>query len=45
MYQRIGNMPKACPYVMMRPPIVTDINHHICEGKKGLGYFFICVFG
>ena len=24
MYQRIGNMPKACPYVIMRPPIVAD---------------------
>ena len=24
------NMPKACPYVMMRP-IVADINHRICQ--------------
>ena len=30
MYQRIGNMPKACPYVMTQfvpSPIVADINH------------------
>ena len=26
-------MPKACPYVMMRPPIVAVINHRTCEGK------------
>ena len=24
------NMPKACPYVMMRP-VVADINHRICQ--------------
>ena len=39
MYQRIGNMPKACPYVIMRPPIVADINHRICEGKRDSGIF------
>ena len=32
-------MPKACPYVMMRPPIVAVINHRICEGKRNLGIF------
>ena len=32
MYQRIGNMPKACPYVIM-PPIVADINHRTCHAK------------
>ena len=37
MYQRIGNMPKACPYVMMRPPIVTIA--YVMQ--KELGYFFI----
>ena len=37
-------MPKACPYVMMRPPIVVDINHRICHAK-GIGYLFICAFG
>ena len=31
--------PKACPYVMMRPPIVAVINHRICEGKRNLGIF------
>ena len=36
--QRIGNMPKACPYVMMSPsPIVADINHHICQCKNNSG--------
>ena len=36
--QRIGNMPKACPYVMMPPsPIVADINHHICQCKNNSG--------
>ena len=39
MYQRIGNMPKACPYVMMRPPIADYINHRICEGKRDSGIF------
>ena len=38
MYQRIGNMPKAYPYVMM-PPIVADINHHICQCKRNSGIF------
>ncbi len=35
-------MPEACPYVMMqfvRPPIVADINHRICEGKGDGGIF------
>ncbi len=32
-------MPKACPYVMMRSPIVAVINHRICEGKRNLGIF------
>ena len=28
-------MPTACPYVMMPPsPIVADIMHRICEGKR-----------
>ena len=30
MYQRIGNMPKACPYVMVQfslSPIVVDVNY------------------
>ena len=31
--------PKACPYVMIRPPIVAVINHRICEGKRNLGIF------
>ena len=43
MYQRIGNMPKACPYVMMHPPIVTDINHRICQAK-GIGVSFYLRF-
>ena len=34
-------MPKACPYVMMPPsPIVADIMHRICEGKRNWGIFF-----
>ncbi len=36
-------MPEACPYVMMqfvRPPIVADINHRICDAYlKGLFQF------
>ena len=32
-------MPKACPYVMMRPPIVVDIIHRIYEGKRDWGIF------
>ena len=46
-YQRIGNMPKACPYVMMQfalVPIVVDINHRICQ-SKGDWVDFICAFG
>ena len=46
-YQRIGNMPKACPYVMMQfapSPIVVDINHRICQ-SKGDWVIFICAFG
>ena len=43
MYQRIGNMPKACPYVIMRPPIVADINHRICEGKRNWGIFLFAL--
>ncbi len=39
MYQRIGNMPKACPYVMMRPPIVADINHLSCKRDSGIFIF------
>ena len=38
-------MPEACPYVMMqfvRPPIVADINHRICDAclKDYLLYIF-----
>ena len=36
-------MPKACPYVMMRPPIVSVINHRICEGKRNLGVFLFAL--
>ena len=46
-YQRIGNMPKACLYVMMQfapSPIVVDINHRICQ-SKGDWVIFICAFG
>mgnify|MGYP004456059461 CR=1 FL=1 len=32
-------MPKACPYVMMRPPIVAVINHRICEGNRNSDLF------
>ena len=39
MYQRIGYTQKACPYVIMRPLIVADINHRICEGKRDSGIF------
>ena len=31
--------PKACPYVMMRSPIVAVINHRICKGKRDWGIF------
>ena len=31
--------PKACPYVIMRPPIVADINQRIFEGKRDSGIF------
>ena len=46
-YQRIGNIPKACPYVMMQfalVPIVVDINHRICQSKWDW-VIFICAFG
>ena len=43
MNQRIGNMPKACPYVMMRPPIVADKNHRACEGKRDSGIFLFAL--
>ena len=36
------NMPKACPYVMMRP-IMADINHYICEGITHLGIFLLAL--
>ena len=36
-------MPKACPYVMMRPPIVADINHCICEGITHSGIFSLAL--
>ena len=43
MYQHIGNMPKACPYVMMPSPIVADIIHRICEGKREWGNFLFAL--
>ena len=35
----IYRLKAICPYAIMRPPVVADINHRICEGKRDSGIF------
>ena len=39
----IYRLKAICPYVIMRPPIVADINHRICEGKRIRGIFLFAL--
>ena len=39
----IYRLKAICPYAIMRPPVVADINHRICEGKRDSGIFIFAL--